>query len=260
VTGASSGIGRACAEHLHRKGHRVFGGSRRDVGPTLFRWLAMDVTDDEQVRAAVATVFEEAGRLDVLINCAGAGLAGAVEDTPMADAIAQMDLNFFGTVRACLAVLPAMRRRERGQVVNVSSLAGLIGLPFQSYYSASKFALEGWSEALRREVAPFGVRVTLIEPGDFRTGFTDSRRRAGLGSVDSPYRERCEKAIQAAAASERAGAFPESVATLVEGIVKRSTPRSRYTVGPRSQRWGIAARHLLPASWFEWGMQKYCGT
>ncbi len=146
ITGASSGIGKACAEHLHHCGHTVFGASRRDVSAVPYRFLSMDVTDEEQVRRGVQTVEQEAGPIDVLINCAGAGIAGAVEDTSVNEAHQLLDVNFFGAVRACLAVLPGMRERRQGLIINISSLMGLVGLPFQSYYCASKFALEGWSE------------------------------------------------------------------------------------------------------------------
>jgi NAD(P)-dependent dehydrogenase (short-subunit alcohol dehydrogenase family) len=218
----------------------------------------MDVTDEKQVRQAVESVTQQAGPIDVLINCAGAGIAGAVEDTPVSEARQLLEVNFFGTVRVCLAVLPAMRQRRRGLIVNISSLGGLVGLPFQSYYCASKFALEGWSEALRMEVAPFGVGVVLIEPGDFRTGFTDARRRTALAE-QSPYQDRCELALRTMEESERNGPDPAQVARLVERIMQEPTPRLRHTVGRAVQRIGVAARHLLPARWFEWGLQKVCG-
>jgi NAD(P)-dependent dehydrogenase (short-subunit alcohol dehydrogenase family) len=144
-------------------------------------------------------------------------------------------------------------------IINISSLMGLVGLPFQSYYCASKFALEGWSEALRQEVAPFGIGVVLIEPGDFRTGFTDARRRAAGADASSPYRERCELALRTMEDSERAGPDPAKVAVLLEQVIRQRAPRLRYTVGPTFQRLGVAARHILPASWFEWGVRKACG-
>jgi NAD(P)-dependent dehydrogenase (short-subunit alcohol dehydrogenase family) len=143
--------------------------------------------------------------------------------------------------------------------VNISSLMGLVGLPFQSYYCASKFAMEGWSEAMRMEVAPFGIGVVLIEPGDFRTGFTDARRRTGGASPDSPYRQRCELALRTMEESERSGPDPIRVARLVERIIHHPSPRLRHTVGLAVQRFGVAVRHLVPARLFEWGLQKVCG-
>lgn len=259
ITGASSGIGQACAEHLHRQGYKVFGASRRTPESAPYRCIAMDVTDDAQVARGIEAIQREAGPIDVLVNCAGAGIAGAVEETPVEVAQEQLNVNFFGSVRVCRAVLPAMRERRQGLIINMSSLMGLVGLPFQAYYAASKFALEGWSEALRGEVAPFGIRVVLVEPGDFRTGFTDARRLAGSAAANSPYHERCDRAIKTMEASERAGSDPAQVARLLERIIARPAPRLRYTVGPFVQRLGVAARHVLPARLFEWALLKACG-
>lgn len=257
ITGASSGIGKACADHLHGQGYTIIGASRRTNPDLAYRCVALDVTDDAQVDQVVATVAREAGPIDVVVNCAGSGIAGAVEDTPVAEAQEQMNLNFFGAVRVCHAVLPAMRQRRQGLLVNMSSLMGLVGLPFQSYYAASKFALEGWSEALRLEVAPFGIRVVLVEPGDFRTGFSDARRR--LAQPDSAYQAPCERAINTMEASERAGCDPIQIARLLQRIIEHPAPRLRYSAGPIGQRLGVAARHVLPSRLFEWALKKSCG-
>ena len=136
---------------------------------------------------AVKHIMEEAGTIDALINNAGCGLAGAVEDTSSEEAILQMDVNFMGAFRVARAVLPVMRQRRSGVIVNVSSLGGLFGLPFQSFYSASKFALEGFTESLRHEVGKFGIRVVLVEPGDVKTGFTGSRVLAAAAGSSSAY-------------------------------------------------------------------------
>ena len=177
ITGASSGIGKACADHLAQLGFTVYGASRTIENLGEVRWtpLVMDVDQDGAVTHGVELVRAQAGQLDIVVNCAGFGIAGSVEDTTLEEAKAQFDTNFFGTVRLCQAALPGMRQQGAGLIVNMSSLAGLLGLPFESFYSASKFALEGLTEALRLEVAPFGVRVVLIEPGNFRTGFTAKR-------------------------------------------------------------------------------------
>jgi len=174
ITGASSGIGLAAAQILHARGARVWGASRRVIAGEI-PWIAMDVTDDEAVDAGVRKLIEKAGRIDALITCAGYGIAGAIEDTSSAEAQAQFATNFFGTFRAVRAVLPAMRAQEAGRIVLVGSIAGRIGVPFQGFYSASKFALEGFAESLRMEVKPFGIDVSLIEPGDFKTDFTAAR-------------------------------------------------------------------------------------
>ncbi|MGD1994460.1 MAG: SDR family oxidoreductase, partial [Anaerolineae bacterium] len=178
ITGASSGIGKACADHLVQQGYRVFGTSRRAPFPPQPAkpgepvMIRLDVDDEASVGQVVGHLHQSVGHIDVVVNNAGFGVAGAVEDTTLAEARAQMETNFFGVVRVCRAVLPRMRERGAGLIVNVSSLGGVIALPFQAFYSASKFAVEGFTEALRMEVKPFGVQVVLIQPGDLSTGFT----------------------------------------------------------------------------------------
>ncbi len=194
VTGASSGIGRACAEFLAGRGYRVYGGSRRLVAGSVVESISMDVGDDASVHAAVSTILAREGRIDILVNNAGIAIAGAVEDTSVEEARDQFDVNFFGVLRVCRAVLPAMREQGAGYIVNIGSIGGLIAIPFQGFYSASKFALEGLSESLRLEVRQFGVHVVLIEPGDHRTGLTDNRRRTAESGINPhlsrpiPYR------------------------------------------------------------------------
>ncbi|MCY1013953.1 SDR family NAD(P)-dependent oxidoreductase [Nannocystis pusilla] len=182
ITGASSGFGEAAARLLAARGPcRVFGTSRRAAGhdtPGGVEMLPLDVRSDASVAACVDAVMQRAGRIDVLVNNAGYTLAGAVEETAIDEAKAQFDTNFFGMARMVRAVLPVMRAQGGGRIVNVSSLAGLVGVPFHAHYSASKFAVEGLSEGLRQEVRRFGIHVSLIEPGDFKTAGTAARERA----------------------------------------------------------------------------------
>src|SRR6266498_4866639 len=161
VTGASSGIGKSCAEYLKQRGHKVYCASRSTEDQLSDGKISLDVDNDDSVNRAVQRVFEHAGRIDVVINAAGFGIVGAVEDTAIAEAKTQFETNFFGVVRVCKAVLPVMREQGSGLIINISSIAGLVSLPFQAFYSASKFALEGMTEGLRMEVAPFGVRIVL---------------------------------------------------------------------------------------------------
>ena len=187
IVGASSGIGRTCALHLARCGHRVFGTTRQptsDVEATLRQELAssdrleivtMDVDEAASVSAGVREVEEHAGRIDAVVNCAGFGIGGSIEDTDDDEAKAIFETNLFGTLRVCRAVLPIMRRQGSGTIINISSIGGRIAGPFVGLYSATKFAVEGLSESLRMEVHRFGVRVVLVA-GDFSTGFTDSRK------------------------------------------------------------------------------------
>jgi len=210
----------------------------------------MDVTDEESVRAAIDHVLQEEGRLDAVVNCAGYGIGGAVEATSIDEAWRQFDTNFFGILRVCRAVLPALREQRSGLIVNVSSLAGRIGLPFQGLYSSTKFAIEGLTEALRMEVKPFGIRVCLVEPGDFRTGFTASRRRVET-EEGSAYRDACDRGLAAAESDELGGASPDLVAKLLLRILRSRSPKLRYTVGSLSQRLSAWIKPLLPASLFE---------
>ncbi len=157
ITGASAGIGLATADRLHAAGWKVTGASRRGTSPGGWTPMVMNVDSDESVRSCVAAMLAGAGRIDALVAAAGWGLAGAAEQCSMAEAKAQLETNFWGCVRVVQQVLPAMRSQGRGRIVLISSIGGVIGIPFQAFYSASKFALEGYGEALAYEVAPFGV-------------------------------------------------------------------------------------------------------
>ena len=249
ITGASSGIGLACAAHLAGAGYEVVGASRRTATDGAWSTVAMDVDDDASVADAVAGVVRDHGGIDAVVTCAGWGLAGPVETTPLAEARAQLDTNFFGTVRVVTAALPSLRRR-RGRIVLMSSIGGVIGLPFQAYYSASKFALEGWAEALAWELKPHGVPVTLVEPGNFHTGFTGARRTVPTGP-DDPYASAAAKAIATMERDESEGAEPAAVAAAVGKVLTRSRPPRRLSVGPAGERVGVLAKRLLPNRVFE---------
>jgi short-subunit dehydrogenase len=199
------------------------------------------------VSAGVDEVSRREGHIDAVVNCAGYGLGGPIEETPVDMAQAQFNTNVFGVMRVCQHVLPLMRSRRSGLIVNVTSIAGELSLPFQGIYSATKFAVEGLSDALRAEVRPFGIHVVLVQPGDFRTGFTDARRSVALG--DSAYGERCRRALDIAARDERAGADPQRLARLIGRIVAARQPRLRYAVGPPEQEWLMRLRYLLPGRW-----------
>jgi NAD(P)-dependent dehydrogenase (short-subunit alcohol dehydrogenase family) len=249
VTGASSGLGAATAAHLAGLGHRVYAASRRGtVDPSSAALpLTLDVDDDRSVDAALDEIRRRESRLDVVVNCAGYGVAGAIEDTPIPMARAQFETNVFGVLRVCQRVLPLMRQQRAGLIVNVTSIAGELSLPFQGIYSATKFAVEGLSEALRTEVRPFGVQVVLVQPGDFRTGFTDARRT--VPADGSPYAPRSARVLERAARDERDGADPQQLARLIARIVDSRRPRLRYVVGPSAQEWLMRLRYVLPGRW-----------
>jgi len=251
ITGASAGIGRACAERLERGGWSVYGASRRGSSTGGWTPLVMDVDDDESVRKGVATVVAEQSRLDAVVACAGWGLAGPVESTTIADAKDQLETNFFGAVRVVQEALPVMRRQGGGRVVLVGSIGGVIGIPFQAFYSASKFALEGYGEALAYEVAPFGIEVTIVEPGNVKTDFTSSRRDVDLGADEAVYGAAVAKAVGLMIRDESNGVPPDDVAAAVEKVLGSSRPRRRVSVGKMGERVGIMGKRLLPFRLFE---------
>lgn len=251
VTGASSGIGAAAAALLARRGHEVTGASRSGRVPPGVSALEMDVDDDASAGAGVERVLDEHGRLDVLVNSAGYGLSGPVESTTIDEARAQLETNFWGTVRVTRAALPALRAGPSGLIVNVSSLAGVFAIPFQGYYTASKFALEGWSEALAYELAPFGVHVTLVQPGNIRSGFTGGRREAAAAH-DPPYGEAHRRALEVMVRDELSAVGPEVVAKTVARAAGARRPPRRVTAGSLGERSTVLLRRALPARTFEW--------
>lgn len=264
ITGASSGFGEACARQLSTHGYRVYGTSRRVAwGPDgnnaspangAYQMIPMNVCDTGSVRAGVDFVVKASERIDVVVCNAGFGLAGAVEDSDVDEVKGQFETNFFGTWRVCQAVLPHLRRQGAGYLVIVGSLAGLMGIPFQAAYSASKFALEGLAEALRMEVKPWGVHVVLIQPGDFRTGFTRNRIKTTASSQNPDYAAAFARALAVMERDERQGPAPENLARLLEHIISHPAPRLRYTAGTMPQQVGALLKRVLPGRLFEWLM------
>jgi NAD(P)-dependent dehydrogenase (short-subunit alcohol dehydrogenase family) len=247
LTGASTGLGRATAELLSASGFRVFGTSRapRPTQALPYALLPLDVRSDESVRACVEMVLSQAGRIDVLINNAGYGLSGALEEASLAQAQALFETNFFGAVRMINAVLPAMRERRRGTIVNISSVAGLGGLPFEGFYSASKHALEGYSETLRHEVRGFNIRVALVEPGFFRSDFAQVNQEPELLIADyAAMRQRATAIFDHALTT---GPDPRSIAQLILRILRSPAPRLRHLAGSDAQVIALGKR-ALPAS------------
>ncbi len=208
----------------------------------------MDVDLDRSVRDGVAQVVGRHGRLDAVVAAAGWGLAGPVECTPLELAKAQIETNFWGVVRVVQAALPVMRDQDGGRLVLISSIGGAIALPFQAFYSASKFALEGWAEALAYEVAPFGVDVTLVQPGNVRTGFTAARRTV---EDAGPYADATARAVATMARDELAGPPPSQVAATVARTLDARRPPRRVSVGHADERLGLLAKRLLPHAVFE---------
>jgi len=244
VTGASSGIGAATAARLVADGYTVFGTSRGAREGAGVRWIRMDVCDDDSVAQGVEAVLAEAGGLDAVVCNAGMGIFGSVEEVSIADARAQLETNFFGVLRVLRATLPGMRTARRGRVVLVGSLAGRAPIPFQAHYSASKAAVDALSGALANELRPYGIRVTLIEPGDVRTPFNEAMRW-DASPEKSAYADaiaRCERVVRD---SLPAAPPPEDVARTIARALAARRPRARYTVG--AEAWLVPiGRRLLP--------------
>lgn len=253
VTGASSGIGEACANALLNEGYRVFAASRRSApadSSARATVIAMDVSSRASVDTAVSEILKQVGRIDLLINNAGYSLVGAVEDTSDEELLAQLETNLLGPWRLCRAVLPTMRPHG-GCIINIGSIGGRIGLPFQAAYNASKFGLVGFTEALSAEVRDWPIRVVLVEPGNYRTAITANRTFAAGANGQSPYAVRFEVANRVIAAAEESGHGPQEVARLVVRIAATASPRLCYRVGPLLERWAPTVKAVLPGRLFE---------
>jgi NAD(P)-dependent dehydrogenase (short-subunit alcohol dehydrogenase family) len=212
----------------------------------------MDVDDDDSVRAGVAGMLAGGGRIDALVASAGWGLAGAVEQCTIGEAKAQLETNFWGCVRVLQQVLPAMRAQGGGRIVLMSSIGGVIGIPFQAFYSASKFALEGLGESLAYEVAPLGVHVTMVQPGNVKTDFTASRRMARQAADGDPvYGAATAKAVGLMERDEANGVPAADVAAVVRRVLESRRPPRRVSVGKSGERAGLLAKRLLPFRAFE---------
>jgi NAD(P)-dependent dehydrogenase (short-subunit alcohol dehydrogenase family) len=255
VTGASTGIGRAIAERLARDGIEVCGTSRKghgaDAAPSGVRMVTLDVNSDQSVRECVEGVWAQRGRIDILVNNAGHLVSGAVEEVPIDQAKAQFDTNFFGAVRMIQAVVPKMRGQAGGLIVNITSLAGLVPLPFWGFYDASKFALEALTEALREELRPFGVRVCAVEPGSIKTPFYAADQKAPSMKEYAARRARFDKSMRQ---YEEKAPGPEVVAEKVARIVHSRSPALRNPVTREATLFPLL-RTWFPRSWFERGLR-----
>ena len=251
ITGITSGFGKAMAERLSRDGHKVYGTHRhaQEQIPGV-TYIKADATDVGQVKNAVDTVMAGEGRIDVFINNAGMGIAGSLELATQEEIRVQMDTNFMGCVNLCQKVLPYMRKQGYGKIINLSSIGGVMGLPYQGFYSASKFAIEGFSEALSAEVKRWGISVSLVEPGDFATNFTASRKNSEITMKDPEYGPVFKKSLSLIEKEENGGLKPEVLAKRIEGIVEAKRPRLRYVVANLEQKLSVLLKRVLPGNMF----------
>lgn len=262
VSGASSGLGRAVAEHLAAKGFRTYAGARsfsRGVsGPVGCETVALDVLDDASARSAINYIIEREGHIDALVNCAAFLTFGSCEEISADELEAVMQTNFLGMARMTRAVLPHMRAQNFGRIVNFSSINGLLGIPFQSAYTASKHAIEGWSECLAQETRRFGVRVTLIEPGDCRSGSHKYRTCAAASEqAHSPYALWYQAAVAQITHDEDHGMPQSRVANAVCAVLSRKAPPARRLVARLDQRFAVFLHKLICGSFFYRIMEAY---
>ena len=244
ITGGTSGIGKATAQALLKNGCTVYELSRREEGLEGTHHIRADVTDETQLARAVEQIVEKEGRIDVLINNAGFGISGAVEFTETKDAQHQFDVNFFGMVRMNHAVLPVMRKQSGGRIVNLSSVAGAIPIPFQTYYSASKAAINSYTMALANEVRPFGIEVCCVQPGDIRTGFTAAREKLHAG--DDIYGGRITRSVAGMEHDEQTGMAPETAGLFICRVALRKGVKPVNTIG-FSYQFLCGLAKLMPA-------------
>ncbi len=247
VTGGTSGIGLETAKALRDRGCRVWTLSRRPAEIPGIVSLTADVSDEEAVGRAVSSLLEQAGEADILVNCAGFGISGAVEFTELADAKKQFDVNFFGAVNVTKALLPHMRERKSGMIVSVSSVAAPVAIPFQAYYSAAKAALNAWSAALANEVRPYGIRVTAVQPGDIKTGFTAAREKSAVG--DEVYGGRISRSVSKMERDEQSGMDPAKAGAYIASMALKKSPPPVSTIG-FSYKAVCALARILPSSLF----------
>jgi NAD(P)-dependent dehydrogenase (short-subunit alcohol dehydrogenase family) len=257
ITGSSSGIGKATARLLADNGYIIYGTSRRIPMNTIREdsknvfMINMDVTEEESVNSAINAILKKEGRLDVLVNNAGISIQGPLEELSMDEIKQVFETNYFGALRTCRIVLPIMRKQASGCIINISSLAGQIGIPFDGGYGSSKFALEGMTEALSMEAKPFGIKVVIVEPGDVDTGMSARSTKARNTGCTSAYDVSLANAVRATKANERKGVQPEKVARTIASILKKRNPRMRYISGSSMDVMSIIAKRIIPSRIFE---------
>ncbi len=252
ITGASSGIGNEVATYLHKKGYKVYGTSRnpQKVTDVDFKMVQLDVLDTSSIKKAVETIISAEGKIDILINNAGKGLMGAVEDMPTDEIRAGFETNFFGVIEMLKAVLPTMRKQKNGLIINVTSIAGYSGLPFRGAYSSSKCALEILSESINMEVKQFGVRITTVAPGSFATNIASGRYYTPVFD-NSPYKETYSKSLKIADEYVDEGLNPIIMAKAIEKIINTKNPKIHYKVSGFMEKFSVSLKRILPDLWYE---------
>jgi NAD(P)-dependent dehydrogenase (short-subunit alcohol dehydrogenase family) len=251
VTGSSSGIGLATAQRLATRGRVVYGASRSRAQDAGWTQLAMDVTSDESVSAGVAEVISREGRIDALVHCAGVSLVGPFEDTTLAEARHHFELNYFGAYRVMQAILPTMRQQQRGRIIVVGSIGGLLGLPFLGQYCATKFALDGLVESMRPELSSFGIGVACVHPGDFRTALGANRIVSQATQSGTTYYQAFQRSLAFYNKAEAEARHPDVLARRIDRLIDQRSMPVRVVVGTPLEVLGVVAKRTLPSRLFE---------
>lgn len=254
ITGTSAGIGFTLAEYFGKKGHTVFGLSRKMVESDYFKTIATDITHNAQVQRAIAEVLKTESRIDVLINNAGMGMVGAVEDSTQEEILKLFNLNLVGSVQMMTAVLPKMREQKFGKIINISSIGSEMGLPFRGFYSASKSALDKVTEAIRYEVSPWNIEVCTLHLGDIKTNIAENRVKT---KVSEPYQKTFNKIYAIMNSHVDEGTEPIEVAEYIEKLLNKKTWKAHFYFGKFGQKIGIPLKWILPQNFYENLMRKY---
>lgn len=256
ITGTSKGIGFCLAEYMGKKGHKVYGLSRKNIENPYFTTIPTDITKKEEVEMAIRQILSQENRIDVLINNAGMGMVGAVEDATNEDILQLFSLNLIGAVQMMTAVMPQMREQKAGRIINISSIGSEMGLPFRGFYSASKSALDKVTEAMRYEVYSWNIQVCALHLGDINTNIADGRVKS---KVSEAYQQTFEKVYDLMNAHVSAGRQPLEVAKYIEGLLKKEQWKAHYYYAKLGQKIGVPLKKILPQSFFEKLMRKYNG-
>ena len=253
VTGGSSGIGKSISEFLFEKGFKVYGTSRNPEKyqeEVSFPLLKMEVTHPNSINEVIAYIINQEGQLDIVINNAGVGITGPIEETPTSEIIKAFDINLHGPINVIKSVLPQMRKQKSGLIINITSIAGYMGLPYRGIYSATKAALEITAEAFRIEIKQFGIEMTNIAPGDFATNIADGRYHAPLIN-NSPYEKDYRNTLEIMNSHVSNGKDPKDLALVVYQIINSKNLRVRYKEGDFLQKFSIILKRILPSKWYE---------
>jgi short-subunit dehydrogenase len=252
ITGASSGIGKSIGEYLAKHNYKVYGTSRQPKQDEIngIHFLKLDVTNTESVKSAVDSLIKKEGRIDFLINNAGVGITGPMEEIPEEEQKNIFETNYFGPLRVINTVLPHMRSNKEGFIINITSIAGHMGLPFRGFYSATKGALELTTEAYRMELKAFNIKMCNVAPGDFATNIATGRYHAPI-QKNSPYNEAYEKSLRLMDEHVDHGKDPSLMAKSVHAIMQKSNPKIHYKVGDFTQKISVFLKHILPDKVFE---------